>query len=441
MKSDRVSFITVVRGLRSAFLAGAATVYAIAWPAYAASTAGTDSEDHASLAAVQTQSSSEAGTETQFASIAPQSDAGMANPAAAQSASATTTKWPTNPGLADIFTLSGFGTLGVSHSTLKSADVVNSAFQPTGTGRSRRYDIANTSIFGVQLAARFTDRLSAVVQVLAQQGYDNRFVPHLEWANVKYAVTPNFSVRVGRIEIPTFANSDFRNVGYANPWLHAPNEVYDNEPITNSDGADVSYAFGIGQAVNTVRLMIGTSAFHAIPGNYRVQTKRVYGAFDTFEYGAFTGRVAYIKGTIAISAFPPPYDSLPGSSTSISVSYDPGKWFVQSEIARVTSDNITPGYLAAYITGGYRIGKFTPFLTYSRSYSMQRSTLTPNANQGQHTFSAGVRWDVAHNIDLKVQYDHIGLPANSSGNLMNLQPTYQLGTGTNVLGIALDFVF
>ncbi|MGV7241289.1 hypothetical protein [Caballeronia sp. M23-90] len=60
---------------------------------------------------------------------------------------------------------------------------------------------------------------------------------------------------------------------------------------------------------------------------------------------------------------------------------------------------------------------------------------------GQKDISFGLRWDVVKNVDLKVQYDHVWLPANSTGSFINFQPNYQLGSGTNVISAALDFVF
>ncbi len=343
--------------------------------------------------------------------------------------------------LKDMFTLSGFGTLGVTHSTNSAADYVSNAFEPNGAGATRRYDFQNDTVLGVQLSAKVTNKLTAVVQVVSQHAYDNTFTPHVEWANVKYAFTTNFSVRVGRIEIPTFANSDYRNVGYANPWLRVPVEVYNSEPITSSDGADASYSFPIGSAINTVRLLYGSAVFHVNPGAYRVSTKNIFGAYDTVEMGAFTARFGYTHGHDTLSAFPAYFSNLSSTSYSLSAVYDPGKWFLQAEVARVTSELTTPGYISGYVTSGVRIGKWTPYVTYARSYSMQRPTLTENVNQGERDASIGVRWDFARNLDLKAQFDHTWLPNNSTGNLANAQPTYVLGSGTNVLSVAIDFVF
>lgn len=340
-----------------------------------------------------------------------------------------------------MFTLSGFGTLGMTHSSLGDADFASTAFEPNGAGHSRQYDFADDTKAGLQLTGRFTDKLSAVVQIVSEHRYDNTFTPQVEWANVKYAFTPDFSLRVGRIEIPTFLNSEYRDVGYANPWLRVPVEVYNTVPITNSDGADLSYRFPIAGVSNTVRLLYGYSGFHVNPGMVRADGRNIAGAFDTLEYDNFTAHFGYLHADVKLYASPYFAPVEPVNVYSFAAGYDPGPWFVQGELARVTVAQITPGYLSGYLTAGVRIARFTPFVTYAQEHSLSRSTIVPNYNIGQRDISAGVRWDFMKNVDLKVQFDHVWLPPNSTGTLVNLQPGYQLGTGTNVISAALDFVF
>lgn len=336
-----------------------------------------------------------------------------------------------------MFTLSGFGTFGVAHSTLDTADYTSTAFQPNGAGHTRAYDFQDDSMLGVQLTGHFTDKLSAVVQVISEHRYDNTFTPTLEWANVKYAFTPDFSVRVGRIELPTFLSSEYRHVGYANPWIRVPVEVYDMEPITNSDGADMSYRLSAGGIANTVRLLYGYSVFHVNPGMFRTTGTGITGVFDTLEYGNFTAHAGYLHANVKLSFTP----KEPVNVYSIAAAYDPGAWFVQAELARVTVEQITPGYVSGYVTGGVRLAHFTPFVTYAQAHSLGHATIFQNYNNGQKDLSAGVRWDFMKNVDLKVQFDHVWMPSNSTGSLVNLQPSYRLGSGTNVLSAALDFVF
>lgn len=339
--------------------------------------------------------------------------------------------------VASMFTLSGFGTLGATYSSLRTADYAGAAFEPYGAGASRNVDFADDSRLGVQLTAKFTSKLSALVQVVSHNNYDNSFTPTLEWANLNYAFTSDLNLRVGRIELPTFLTSDYRQVGYANPWVRVPPEFYDTVPITNSDGVDGSYRAHVGPVSNTLHLIYGASTFHATPGPLRTQAKAIFGIFDTLEYRALTAHFGYLRAHVDV----PFATGMPVAVYSAAASLDMDSWFVQAEAARVTVDGLTPGYLAGYATAGVRMGKFTPYVTYAVEHSLDHPVVSDNLNTGQRALSGGVRWDFAKNFDAKVQYDHVWTPQGSTGLFVNEQPGFRLGSGTDVVTATLDFVF
>ena len=100
--------------------------------------------------------------------------------------------------VASMFSLHGFGTFGEVYSDAHAADFVASPFQPNGAGYSQNWAPGVDSKAGLQLGAQFSDKLSAIVQVVSQHLYDNTWRPQLEWANLKYQVTSDLSIRAGR---------------------------------------------------------------------------------------------------------------------------------------------------------------------------------------------------------------------------------------------------
>jgi hypothetical protein len=62
-------------------------------------------------------------------------------------------------------------------------------------------------------------------------------------------------------------------------------------------------------------------------------------------------------------------------------------------------------------------------------------------NPNQQSFSAGVRWDFMKNLDLKVQYDRVGVFHGSNGEFTNVQSGFQSGSNANVINVVVDFVF
>jgi hypothetical protein len=386
--------------------------------------------------------------------------------------------------IASIFSFSGFGTVGVTHSSEDNADFVASIFQPNGAGHTRNWSPEVDSLIGGQLSARITPALSAVVQAIAEQNYDGTFRPHVEWANIKYQFTPDLSVRIGRIELPTFLYSDTRKVGYTYPWVRPPLEVYSLLPITASDGGGFSYRLNLGDVTNTTQGSYVQSNTPQPDNRGTALARDSANISNTTEYKALTFRVSYQHARLTIASldgfldnfrmFGPQgiaiadkynADNKPVDTEVIGASYDPGHWFLISEWAHARLNSFLGENTAWYASGGYRVGQFTPYVTYAHESAASNSDpglslagLPPAAagfaaglNAGlnailqaipaQSTVSLGGRWDFAKNLDLKAQFDHTRVGADSDGPLINIQPGFRPGGTVNVFSATVDFVF
>jgi hypothetical protein len=338
-------------------------------------------------------------------------------------------------GDASMFSFGGFGTLSVVHSNDNQADFSNNAYQPTGPGFSRRWS-ATESKLGGQVAANFNDKLSAVVQFVSQYQHDGTYTPYLEWGNVKYQFTPNFSIRAGRIALPTFMVSDSLNVGYTLPTVRVPVEVYSQLPITHSDGIDASYRFQIGAVTNTTQAFAG-SYDSKDPGNVTYSIRKLRGITDTVEYGAATLHLSYQQLRFNYGSF---IINDTQAIFSVGVNYDPGKWFVSGEWIRAPDDQ-EGLYYGWYVIGGYRIAKFTPYLGYARTYMTTVGSLDLPPIINQNTASAGIRWDFAKNFDLKLQFDRIERNGGLNIYFINQQADFNPVGTTTLSSLAVDFVF
>src|SRR6204780_1654639 len=209
----------------------------------------------------------------------------------------------TQPGsAASIFSFSGFGTVGETHSSEGNADFTNSIFQPNGAGHTRSWSPEVDSLIGGQISARITPELSAVVQVIAEQNYDGTFRPHVEWANIKYHFPPDFSVRIGRIELPTFLFSDTRKVGYTYPWVRPPVEVYSLLPISASDGAGFTYRANLGDLTNTTQSSYVQSNTQQPDNRGTAIARDSFNISNTTEYASLTFRVSYQHALLSITS-------------------------------------------------------------------------------------------------------------------------------------------
>jgi hypothetical protein len=384
---------------------------------------------------------------------------------------------------APMFTFNAFGTLGVTHSSEDQADL-RSGLRAEGAGFSDEWSFAVDSLIAGQVNANFTPKLSAVLQIVSEPNHKGNYDPHVEWANIKYQFTPDFSVRIGRTVLPVFQLSETRKVGFTYPWVRPPLELYQINPVTINDGADASYRLHFGEWTHTVQLRVGQSSTKLPQNGGKAKGSDVWGISNTSEIGSLTAHVAYVRTNITLASFDQLFDgfrqfgpqgvaiadenAVRGSVVSfvgLGASYDPGNWFSNAEWGRLSSDSVLGTRSAWYLSGGYRFGKFTPYLTYARASAdklsdpgLDVSALPPflvgpatalnaglNAILSQKpvesAVSIGARWDFATNLDLKLQFDHMRVGAGSAGVLANAQPGFQLGPDVNVFSATIDFVF
>ncbi|HUP97301.1 MAG TPA: porin [Usitatibacter sp.] len=384
---------------------------------------------------------------------------------------------------------STYGTLGIVRSDEDRADYLVDAFQSNGPGRTRQSSTAPDTRLGLQMSALITPRVTAVVQVLSQQNYRSSYRPVVEWANVKYQVTPDLSVRAGRVVLPVFMVTDTRRVGYANPWVRPPAELYSMVPVTTNDGVDASYRHAWGSITNTVQVTAGRSdSDFPNSAGFEAGTAKVRNlvAFvDALEHGYATLRLTAGTAKLTIGAQEPFFAAFrefgpEGQAISdrysvrdrrvdfigIGASYDPGKWFAMAEWARFDTSSIVGTKSGWYVSAGYRISKVTPYVTFARIQAdsptsdagLTLSSLPPavvptaaflnavlneqlNLLPRQSTLSLGVRWDFARNAALKLQYDRVDVAAGSRGMFGNVGPGFQPGGKANLFNLTLDFVY
>jgi hypothetical protein len=383
------------------------------------------------------------------------------------------------------FSFSGFGTLGVVHSSERQADFTSSILKPNGAGYSHAWSADVDSLVGGQVTANFTPQLSAVLQVIAEQKYDNTYRPHVEWAYIGYQITPCFAFRVGRTVLPTFLYSGTRKVAYTYPWVRPPMEVYSWVPITSSDGVDFRCSTHIGDFTHTVQANYGPRSEPSLPQGGTIKAEHAWGITYTVDYHAATMHLAYQRTTLTMDSVKPIFDGFrqfgpqgisiadqydadkkPLSIIAAGASYDPGTWFVTAEWVRMETHSFLGTGTGWYVSGGPRFGKFTPYLTYAQATAdnlsdpgLNLATLPSPILVGQaaglnaalnvllggktvqDTVSVGGRWELTRSTAFKLQYDHTSIGMGSTGEFINVQPGFQPGGRVNVFSAAIDFVF
>jgi hypothetical protein len=340
-----------------------------------------------------------------------------------------------DPTLDQYVTFSGFGTLGVVHSDYNDADFIGNVIQPHGAGYSSSWSPTPDSDLGGQANITLTDALGGVVQVLSRDDANGNFKPDVEWASLKYDITSDFGVRVGRMLLPTFQRSDVQNVGYALPWVRVPLEINYADSASHSDGIDVLYRVQTGAVTQNLQALWGRTT-EDLPGIAFTSTPANVGVFsDTLQCGDTSVQLVYENYNH--SGFPPVRVRLVGAG----LTYDPGTWFVTGD-GNYTQDAYFGDFVAWYVSGGVRLGRFTPYTLYSTIRAPNAGTSGLKSLGDERTVAGGVRWDFAKNLDTKIQFEQVTIETvDDPAAFANDQPAARVGDKANVLSLTLDFVF
>jgi hypothetical protein len=374
-------------------------------------------------------------------------------------------------------TVSGFGTLGVAKSDTDAARFVRYN-QAEGIGEQARIGL-DTNL-GLQASYAVDDRLSATVQVLSRKNTSPTFTTDLTWAFLKYKVSDELNVRVGRVALPIFMISDYQNVGYANTMMRPPVEMYAQAPIEAGDGVDFNYQHALGDTNLSAQGVLGVSRgklFLVSTGSVATYRAPVRGISVSAEHGPLTVRAAWLGATMSSNDIAPintlvatlgalgfgqlGQDITVASGKKVSfaalgATLDWNNLLVQAEYGqRRARDKVyIPDTNSWYTMLGYRIGKVVPYYSHAVAKGAGSSVTLPANFPSSGALSAvvrgaltapeqssdtlGLRWDFAKSVDLKLQLDRVH-PHVRNGMLIN-GPATGLGSVT-VAGATLDFVF
>lgn len=333
--------------------------------------------------------------------------------------------------------LSGFGTVGVvSSDNDDTVFVRDNAVK--GAGRKESWSV--DSKLGLQADFKANAWLSATLQVLAQQRFEDGVNAELEWGFVKLKALEGLSVRVGRMPPTVFMVSDSRNVGYANTTIRMPNEVYALNTFTSLRGVDANYRVNLGGTWLSVTAMAGEGDFDS--ARALLDSKSVAGLNLTWETSFGTFRAGQVSTDVVLPAAVSPFgvrSEIPYTFTGIGYQLEQGDLLVSAEYVKRKVEGIFPflGAKGWYVTGGWRFGNLTPYVTLAEAKADNAALNFLNGSQS--STALGLRWDMVGGAALKLQYEAID-PKGTKG--VSFDP---LGAApvdkTKVLSVAVDFVF
>ena len=371
--------------------------------------------------------------------------------------------------LPSAFSLKGFGTFGLARADDGDAQYVRDLSQAYGVDNDWSAKI--DSVLGVQANLALDARNELVVQAVSRYRYDHGFGPELSWAYWRHELSPEWSLRVGRMGTEFYMLADSRMVGYANLTVRSPPDVYGQLIFSYFDGIDMAGTQAVGDMLLRLKAFAGVSAEKSpIEGrlSWNLEGSPMVGAHADLLTGPWQLRLSHTSVRFSDEV---PLDRLTGVDVfalapelqvkdtwshhaALGIVYDSGPLQLHGMLNRIAhTGEAYEDTRAAYLLAAYRLGSLTPYVGYSRVRSSPSQLHTPlpaplrdflmslthQTRSDQHTWTVGGRWDLARNLALKAQVDHVDGSRDSLFPFREENPRWD--GRMNLFSLALEFVF
>jgi hypothetical protein len=283
---------------------------------------------------------------------------------------------------------------------------------------------------GVQIYSALTDKVS-VTMALTAEGGQSGYEVKPEWAYGTYQFNPDWGLRMGRFKGPFYMVSDYRDVGYAYPWVRPPEEVYSTNPIKSINGLDLVFQKTVND-VNYLLEIYGGSGNNTTLANPNISVlvdpgpppvfaligTGVEAEFETYNSAGFsasigTEAITFRAGYYNTKVNAPAFGILDqgGTFAGVGLIVDWYNFLLYSEyVARDTDDTQQMNYAfpdqnAWYATLGYRFASVLPYVTFAE--------LTEGADNNfgtaleQTSVALGLRWDIDDAAAIKFEAKQI----------------------------------
>lgn len=375
-------------------------------------------------------------------------------------------------GAGNMWQFSGFATAGIVYTNSDELQFARVGIDGPG---GDRVDTGPDSVLGLQAGLRLGEYNAAVVQLVTRETQRGDYEPRAALAFLSHALTPELTVRAGRLRSPFFMLSDNADINYNQTWVRPPVEVYGLNPFSDLDGIDLLHRARVGEAFVELHPYAGRSKVPVLGGG-RARLDDLIGVRITVESGQLAlsagyaqAKLAVLRTSVAALGLTPALERrLSGSGaeasfSSLGMQWDDGRWLISAEVARSTASAFANSSSGAYLAVGRRFGNFTPYLSFARqrqddplvnldeaSTDAERKLITGfnrARNQAQRSVTAGIRWDVLRSTAVKAEFAHVRTDAGAHGTFIARQNPFAAGLvglddqSINLMSISVDVVF
>ncbi len=309
---------------------------------------------------------------------------------------------------------------------------------------------------GIQLYTDISPKLDMTVVLSTRGGAQQKYNVETEWAYANYKISNDLSLRIGKVKGPFYMVSDYKDVGYAYPWVSPPEEVYSTNPIRSVNGLDLVYQTNSNEVTYLAEVYIGggTSTTYLLPNAVAAGvldplgfpigtspgtqadfvTRNMLGFNTSITYEGISLRLGYFKTKVDFG----PLTDLDGAFGGIGITVDVKNIVIYSEyIVRDTAPQLAaafPDQTASYITAGYRINDYLPYVTIAK---LDKGKDASPFSLKQDSTALGLRMEIDESAALK--FEVATKKTGGTGNY-GLYDAPLTGTGT-IYTVAVDLLF
>lgn len=368
---------------------------------------------------------------------------------------------------------SGFATAGAVYTNDDDLQFARVGIDEPG---GNKVDTGPDSVLGLQAGLRLGERNTAVLQLVARETQRGDHDPRAALAFISHALTPELTIRAGRLRSPFFMLSDTADINYNQTWVRPPVEVYGLNPFSDLDGIDLLHRSRIGGTFVEFHPYAGRSEVPVIGGG-RARLSDLFGMRITVEAGRLSLSAGYARADLAVhrssASFRAFIDALDlpaalerqlsgsgadASFSSLGLQWDDGKWIVSAEVARNTASAFANSATGAYLSAARRFGNLAPYVSLARQWQDEPlvdaaeagadapkiAPFNRSRNQAQRSLTAGVRWDVLRNTAVKAEFAHIRTDRGAHGTFIARENAFVPGLddkSINLMSVSIDVVF
>lgn len=381
----------------------------------------------------------------------------------------------------------GFGTAGASYHHADGLEYHRSTDQKEGA-RSGKTTTELDSVLGLQLSGHATNQIDGMVQTVSRQYADGYWDPRVTWAFLRYSPNDDWQLRAGRLGLDTQLYADSRTIGYAFLTVRPQPELFGGLPFDYLDGFDIRYRhpFGDGDYLLTLKAFRGRLDGEVANPSGVAPIKygkiRFTGLVATVAHDDLQFRAVYARAHIVSNGDSQPLldglratgfasasaaaDKLDNSGHSTNAAelaflYDGNPLSVEAAILHNSaprSSAVLARTTSFALLTGYRIGSFKPYLGFAHTTSSSSTVssglpafgplialdqavadVSATSQRRQQTWTLGVRYDFANNMDLKLQLD--GIRAKRSALVTETANPSDRYRGMALFTATVDFVF